>query len=49
LTFDSQQAVGVAPNEKGGVKVISKKSGSAQKPGSSSHETTFHGGKSSRK
>lgn len=44
-----QQAIGVIPNEKGGVKVLSKKKDSQQKPAKAITATTFHGGKSSRR
>ncbi|KAH8673688.1 ribosomal L28e protein family-domain-containing protein [Xylariales sp. PMI_506] len=47
--FVNDKAIGVVPNEKGGVKVVTKKASAAQKPASSSVETTFHGGKSARK
>ena len=44
-----QQAVGVVPNEKGGVKVLTKKTAATQHPGKLVTETVFHGGKSNRK
>ncbi|KAI1861622.1 hypothetical protein JX265_009589 [Neoarthrinium moseri] len=46
--FFLEQAVGVIPNEKGGVKVVSKKPATQHKPATSTTETTFHGGKSAR-
>ncbi|KAI0128651.1 ribosomal L28e family protein [Xylariales sp. AK1849] len=47
--FVNDKAIGISHNEKGGVKVTSKKSSASQKPGGSSTQTTFHGGKSARK
>ncbi|KAI1180220.1 ribosomal L28e protein family-domain-containing protein [Nemania sp. FL0916] len=47
--FVNEKAIGVAPAEKGGVKVLSKKSEASQKPAKSVTETTYSGGKSSRK
>ncbi|KAI1858086.1 uncharacterized protein JN550_012842 [Neoarthrinium moseri] len=46
--FVNEKAVGVIPNEKGGVKVVSKKPATQHKPATSTTETTFHGGKSAR-
>ena len=43
------QAVGVVPNEKGGVKVLTKKTAATQHPGKLVTETVFHGGKTNRK
>lgn len=43
------QAVGVLPNEKGGVVVISKKIKSAHQPAKSSHRVTHGGNKTNRK
>ncbi|KAI1331279.1 60S ribosomal protein L28 [Xylariaceae sp. FL0255] len=47
--FVNDKALGVVPNEKGGVKVVSKKASAAHQPSKSSTETTYHGGKSTRK
>ncbi|RDW70310.1 60S ribosomal protein L28 [Coleophoma crateriformis] len=49
--FINEKAVGVVPaeGEKGGVTLITKKAGSAQKPGSGSIKTTFGGNKPARK
>lgn len=44
-----QQAVGVLPNEKGGVTLITKKVSAFNKPNQSQTKTTFSGAKSSRK
>ncbi|KAH7041128.1 ribosomal L28e/Mak16 [Microdochium trichocladiopsis] len=46
--FVNDKAIGVVPNEKGGVKVISKKAADVQKPAKCTTSTTFHGGKTSR-
>ncbi|KAI0155839.1 ribosomal L28e family protein [Pestalotiopsis sp. NC0098] len=46
--FVNEKAISVAHNEKGGVQVHTKKAGSAQKPASGTHSTTYHGGKSAR-
>ncbi|KAL6864332.1 ribosomal L28e/Mak16 [Trichoderma novae-zelandiae] len=47
--FVNEKAVGIAPNEKGGVVVISKKAGAAAQPSKSVAKTTIGGGKSTRK
>ncbi|KAI8634548.1 60S ribosomal protein L28 [Xylariaceae sp. FL1651] len=47
--FVNDKAIGVAPNEKGGVKVLSKKASASSQPSKSITETSFHGGKSTRK
>jgi len=47
--FVNDKAVGVVANEKGGVTVISKKTGAANKPGQGFTKTTHGGSKSSRK
>ncbi|KAI0480359.1 60S ribosomal protein L28 [Xylariaceae sp. FL0804] len=46
--YANEKAVGVAPSEKGGVKVIRKNAAGTQKPGKSSTEVEHHGGKSTR-
>ena len=43
------QAIGVVPNEKGGVKFVSKKSSHSQKPAQSTSTVLKGHGKSSRK
>ncbi|KDN68397.1 putative ribosomal L28e family protein [Colletotrichum sublineola] len=43
------QAIGVVPNEKGGVKVISKNQKNGNKPAKSLTEVTYGGNKSARK
>lgn len=51
MTFtDTRQAVGIAPAEgdKGGVTLITKKAGNAQRP-SAATSTTINGSKSNRK
>ncbi|KAH7308211.1 60S ribosomal protein L28 [Stachybotrys elegans] len=47
--FVNEKAIGVVPNEKGGVTVISKKAEAAQKPASNLVKVTHGGNKSSRK
>ncbi|KAK6841626.1 60S ribosomal protein L28 [Apiospora arundinis] len=47
--FVNEKAVGVVPNENGGVKVLSKKASASQKPVSNFTSTTYHGGKSARR
>ncbi|CAJ2509898.1 Uu.00g057980.m01.CDS01 [Anthostomella pinea] len=47
--FVNDKAIGVVAAEKGGVKVISKKESAAQKPGKTTVESSYHGGKSARK
>ncbi|KAI0166439.1 ribosomal L28e family protein [Xylariaceae sp. FL1272] len=47
--FVNDKAIGVIPAEKGGVKVISKKTTTAHQPYKSTTTTTYHGGKSARK
>ncbi|KAI5928629.1 60S ribosomal protein L28 [Camillea tinctor] len=47
--FVNPKAIGVAPAEKGGVKIISKKESAYQKPAKAITETTFHGGKATKK
>ncbi|KAH0490316.1 hypothetical protein TgHK011_001792 [Trichoderma gracile] len=47
--FVNDKAVGVVPNEKGGVVVISKKPAAATQPSKSVAKTTIGGGKSTRK
>ncbi|KAL0931624.1 60s ribosomal protein l28 [Colletotrichum truncatum] len=47
--FVNNKAIGVVPNEKGGVKVISKNQKNANKPAQSTTEVTFGGNKSTRK
>jgi large subunit ribosomal protein L28e len=44
-----KQALGIVPNEKGGVQVISKKPASANKPASGLYKVTYGGNKTSRK
>ncbi|ORY63576.1 ribosomal L28e protein family-domain-containing protein [Pseudomassariella vexata] len=46
--FVNEKAIGVVANEKGGVKVVSKKNNHYSKP-SATTETVFHGGKTARK
>ncbi|KAJ0274704.1 hypothetical protein COL940_009198 [Colletotrichum noveboracense] len=45
----SRKAIGVVPNEKGGVKVISKNQKNANKPAQGTTEVTYGGNKSARK
>ncbi|KAK4250527.1 lactate/malate dehydrogenase [Corynascus novoguineensis] len=45
----SRKAIGISANEKGGVKVITKKPAAANKPASSLSTVTYGGNKSSRK
>ncbi|PHH92565.1 hypothetical protein CDD83_6844 [Cordyceps sp. RAO-2017] len=47
--FVNTKAVGVIPNEKGGVVVITKKAKSAHKPAQAFAKTTYGGNKSNRK
>lgn len=47
--FVNEKAVGVVPNENGGVKILSKKASASQKPAANFTSTTFHGGKSARR
>ncbi|KAI2642559.1 60S ribosomal protein L28 [Xylaria nigripes] len=47
--FVNEKAIGIVPNEKGGVKVLSKKTAASQKPAKSVVVTTYSGGKSTRK
>ncbi|KAK4138233.1 ribosomal protein L28e [Trichocladium antarcticum] len=47
--FVNDKAVGVLPNQEGGVTVISKKVGSANKPASSRHTVTYGRNKTARK
>ncbi|KAK1750715.1 putative ribosomal protein l28e protein [Echria macrotheca] len=47
--FVNDKAVGIVPNEKGGVQVISKKPGSANKPATGLYKVTYGKNKSSRK
>ncbi|KAI3337402.1 60S ribosomal protein L28 [Xylariaceae sp. AK1471] len=47
--FVNEKAVGVVPTEKGGVKVLSKKADASRQPAKAITETTYHGGKSTRK
>ncbi|KAK8026873.1 ribosomal protein L28e [Apiospora marii] len=44
--FVNEKALGVAAAENGGVKILSKKTSSSQKPASNVTSTTYHGGKS---
>ncbi|KAK8056588.1 hypothetical protein PG993_001815 [Apiospora rasikravindrae] len=46
--FVNEKAVGVVPNENGGVKILSKKTSASQKPAANLTSTTYHGGKSAR-
>jgi large subunit ribosomal protein L28e len=46
--FVNDKAFGVQAAEKGGVKVLSKKEADSQKPGKSTINVDFHGGKNSR-
>ncbi|KAK7965080.1 ribosomal protein l28e protein [Apiospora sp. TS-2023a] len=46
--FVNEKALGVAPAENGGVKILSKRTSASQKPGSNIASTTYHGGKSAR-
>jgi large subunit ribosomal protein L28e len=43
------QALGIVPNEKGGVRVISKKPASVNKPASSLYTVTYGANKTARK
>ncbi|GJC95433.1 ribosomal L28e family protein [Colletotrichum higginsianum] len=45
----SRKAIGVVPNEKGGVKVISKNQKNGNKPAQGTTEVTYGGNKSARK
>ncbi|GJN68242.1 hypothetical protein PLIIFM63780_001578 [Purpureocillium lilacinum] len=45
---NSRKAIGVVPNEKGGVTVISKKTSAATKPAQAFTKTTYGGNKSNR-
>ncbi|KAK3313397.1 ribosomal protein L28e [Apodospora peruviana] len=47
--FVNDKAIGIAPGEKGGVTVVSKKAGSANKPASGLISTNYSGNKSARK
>uniref|UniRef100_L2FZW9 60s ribosomal protein l28 n=1 Tax=Colletotrichum fructicola (strain Nara gc5) TaxID=1213859 RepID=L2FZW9_COLFN len=47
--FVNDKAIGVVPNEKGGVKVISKNQKNANKPAQGTTEVTYGGNKSARK
>ncbi|KAK1968090.1 ribosomal L28e family protein [Colletotrichum eremochloae] len=47
--FVNDKAIGVVPNEKGGVKVISKNQKNGNKPAKSLTEVTYGGNKSARK
>ncbi|KAL2133673.1 hypothetical protein VTI74DRAFT_1901 [Chaetomium olivicolor] len=47
--FANDKAVGIIPNEKGGVQVISKKTAAANKPASAFYKVTFGGNKTARK
>ncbi|KAK3944305.1 putative ribosomal protein l28e protein [Diplogelasinospora grovesii] len=47
--FVNEKAVGVVPNEKGGVQVISKKAGAHNKPASGRATVTYGGNKTTRK
>ncbi|KAK3374971.1 ribosomal L28e protein family-domain-containing protein [Podospora didyma] len=47
--FVNEKAVGIAPNEKGGVQVITKKAGFANKPAAGRISVTYGGNKSARK
>ncbi|KEY67307.1 hypothetical protein S40285_00464 [Stachybotrys chlorohalonatus IBT 40285] len=47
--FVNDKAVGVLPNEKGGVTVISKKASAVTKPAQALIKTTYGGNKSSRR
>ncbi|KAI0105570.1 ribosomal L28e family protein [Nemania sp. FL0031] len=47
--FVNDKALGVVPAEKGGVKVLSKKPEASSQPAKSITETTYSGGKSTRK
>ncbi|TGJ86111.1 hypothetical protein E0Z10_g2654 [Xylaria hypoxylon] len=47
--FVNDKAIGVAPADKEGVKVLSKKTSASNKPTSSISETVYSGGKSARK
>ncbi|KAK4082480.1 60S ribosomal protein L28 [Purpureocillium lilacinum] len=46
--FVNDKAIGVVPNEKGGVTVISKKTSAATKPAQAFTKTTYGGNKSNR-
>ncbi|TDZ27249.1 putative 60S ribosomal protein L28e [Colletotrichum spinosum] len=47
--FVNDKAIGVVPNEKGGVQVVSKNQKNGNKPAKATSETTFGGNKSARK
>ncbi|KAL2160528.1 hypothetical protein VTH06DRAFT_1216 [Thermothelomyces fergusii] len=47
--FVNDKAIGISPNEKGGVKVTSKKPAAANKPASSFYTVTYGGNKTARK
>ncbi|KAK3380319.1 ribosomal protein L28e [Lasiosphaeria ovina] len=47
--FVNEKAVGVVPNEKGGVQVITKKAGAGNKPLTGRYTVTYGGNKSARK
>ncbi|TQN64044.1 putative 60S ribosomal protein L28e [Colletotrichum shisoi] len=47
--FVNDKAIGVVPNEKGGVKVISKNQKNGNKPAQGTTEVTYGGNKSARK
>ncbi|KAL6800505.1 ribosomal L28e protein family domain-containing protein [Trichoderma afarasin] len=47
--FVNEKAVGIAPGEKGGVVVTSKKTAAAHQPSKSAAQTSIGGGKSTRK
>ncbi|KAL2255884.1 hypothetical protein VTK26DRAFT_2543 [Humicola hyalothermophila] len=47
--FVNDKAVGVVPNEKGGVQVIAKKQAAASKPASGLYTVTYGGNKTNRK
>ncbi|KXX73207.1 hypothetical protein MMYC01_208763 [Madurella mycetomatis] len=47
--FVNDKALGIVPNEKGGVRVISKKPAAANKPASGLHTVTYGGNKTARK
>ncbi|KAK4115154.1 ribosomal protein L28e [Canariomyces notabilis] len=47
--FVNDKALGIVPNEKGGVQVISKKPAAANKPASGLYTVTYGGNKTARK
>ncbi|KAK3356982.1 ribosomal L28e family protein [Lasiosphaeria hispida] len=47
--YVNDKAIGISPNEKGGVTVISKKAGFTNKPASGTHTVTYGGNKTARK